>query len=94
MSDIKNINVMPKSIFIGCLASVIGTALIFGTFSLLLHIAEHIAGATLPNGTLIDLFQKNFQTALFAVGGVALSCFSFGFFIAYSRLSSRAELGQ
>lgn len=87
-------NFILKAVLIGCISSLLGTAFIFGAFQLLLGIAEHIAGASLPNGTLIDLFQKNFQTALFAVGGVALSCFSFGFFIAYSRLSSRAELGK
>lgn len=88
----KTTNIMPRSILIGCISSVLGTALIFGTFTLLLRVAERIAGSSLPNSTLVDLFQKNFQTGLFAVGGVALSCFSFGFFIAFSRLSSRAEL--
>jgi hypothetical protein len=87
-------NIFIRSVWIGVTCCVFGTVLLFGTFELLLRGAERWVGTRMPNDTLMGMFHQNWFTACFAVGGVAFAWFAFGFFIAYSRMSSRAELGE
>jgi hypothetical protein len=81
-----------KALLVGAISCILGTTAIFGSLYFLIHAAERWAQTQLVNEGLLGLFQSNLFAAIFAVGGVAFAWFAFGFFITYSRLSSKAEL--
>jgi hypothetical protein len=88
-----NRRVIGRALLVGALSCLFGTLGLFGAFYLLIHGAERYAGTKLLNDSPMGMFQQNPSAAAFAIGGVAFAWFAFGFFITYSRLSSRAELG-
>ncbi|GAC1659667.1 MAG: hypothetical protein NVS9B15_22710 [Acidobacteriaceae bacterium] len=89
-----NGRVIARALLAGVLSCSVGTIVLFGAFYFLIHAAESYAGTKLLNDSPMGMFQQNPSAAAFAIGGVAFAWFAFGFFITYSRLSSREELGR
>ena len=86
--------VVPKSLQAGALSCLCGSVATFGSFYWLIRGAERWADAKIPNDSFMGLFQFNVWLACWAIGGVAFAWFAFGFFVTYSRMSSRAELEE
>lgn len=91
MREGKPRNVIGRALGIGVLSSLAGTVTIFGGFFLALRIAERWSGARLSTDTLAAMWNTSHWGAISTVGGFLFSWFAFGFFIAYSRISSRSE---
>ena len=84
--------VIRRALLVGCLSCVFGTLALFGVFYFLIQGAERYAGTKLVGDSPMGMFQQNPSAAAFAIGGVAFAWFAFGFFITYTRMSSREEL--
>lgn len=76
----------------GAVCCVVGTAAMSVGFWLMIRVAEKWSNAHLLKDDFAGLWASSSNAIASSVGGLMFAWFWFGFFITYSRLSSRAEL--